>query len=86
MSVYQWPGMCRDGTASRDPRQCMQCGIPHAPARRHAVLRRMPPATSGEVCDAWSHLWPATHVGRALLRRDLRDLGAVSDAGVWRLP
>lgn len=84
-AVYQWAGMYQDGAASRDPRQCMECGLPHTPERRRAVLRRMLPATTGEVLEAWSHLWALTKFGRELLRRDMREMGAVPDAGVWRL-
>lgn len=85
-AVYQWEGMYPDGGETRGLSPCMECGLPHSPVRRRAVLRRMLPATSGEVLEAWPHLWSGTKFGRELLRRDLRELGAVSHGGEWSLP
>jgi hypothetical protein len=83
-AAYRWDGLYVEGAAEHD--QCAECGLPHTPERRRAVLRRMLPATSPEILRAWPHLWPETDTGRRALNRDLRALGAVPDAGAWRLP
>jgi hypothetical protein len=70
---------------------CDECGLPHSPERRRAVLRRMLPRTAGDISDAWPHLWPRLEdasgkAGSRMLTRDLHALGAVRGAdGVWKM-
>jgi hypothetical protein len=71
------------------PHWCDDCSAPHTAERRLAVLRRMLPATTVDVCEAHPHLWPRDDRGRVQVRRDMAALGAVKDdarGGEWRLP
>lgn len=85
-AVYQWEGMYPDGVAGRGLSPCMECGLPHTPERRQAVLRRMLPASTVAIREGWDHLWPDTSAGKRHLQLDLRAMGATRDAdGLWSL-
>lgn len=84
-AVYQWTGQQPAGAHSGSM-PCSDCGLPHAPERRRAILRRMLPCTRTEVHEAWPHMWPTDDSGQRALRRDLDAMGATRDAsGLWSL-
>ena len=87
-AVYQWEGMYPTGSDSRGLSPCMDCGLPHADERRHAILRRMLPADAWTIRDAYPHFWPPSDkAGERRLYRDLNAMGAARGAdGVWSLP
>lgn len=62
---------------------CFECGVHHTFERRAAVIRRMLPATAGEIREARPCFWgnPAgarDSAGEMRLYRDLEQLGAVN--------
>lgn len=95
MIVWSWAGWFPPETKQREKdtgalsRPCPDCGLPHTPERRQAVLRRMLPATTADITEQWSHLWPADESGAPRqLFRDLRAIGAKRPAdqgGLWRI-
>ena len=97
-AAWSWPGLYPD-PAGAEPlgamaEPCGECGLPHTIERRLAILRRVLPATVGEITEAYPHIWPPRVVRRShdgyeydskdtakMLFLDLRKLGAVRS---WR--
>ena len=53
---------------------CCDCGLPHTPERRLAILRRCVGMEPAEIAVAYSHIWPAGDSGHRMLMRDLAAL------------
>jgi hypothetical protein len=64
---------------------CTKCGRSHAKKYRHAFLKRNLPRTSKQLKDLWSCAYGGIAGDRALYR-DLNELHAEADCGVWRPP
>jgi hypothetical protein len=68
--------------------------VEYAADQRRAILRRMLPATVGEIREAYPHVWPslwyANQRGGCMecrtLYRDLHAIGAVCSSHVWDVP
>jgi hypothetical protein len=67
--------------------------VEYAADQRRAILRRMLPATVGEIREAYPHVWPSLWYPHAkggcmecrTLYRDLRAVGATLSDRVWSL-
>jgi hypothetical protein len=68
---------------------CDDCSAPHSFERRAAIVRRLLPATTAEIRASVPHFYGDVEArgdvgdGSALLRRDLRRIGAVRARGIW---
>lgn len=65
------------------------CGSPHTEERRLAIIRRILPASTHEIREAWSCIWGLPFddksPGARRLYRDLQKLGAISNGGTYYL-
>lgn len=95
-AVWSWPGWFpqptrterRQGHSSAEP--CDDCGLPHTPERRLAILRRCEGMAPAAIAEAYPHIWPCLSgrggrwgntpgvdtdsAGHKLLMRDLATL------------